>query len=92
MGCRDIIRDTYDGSLRMARSAVEALGHTRDQAERIIEVFNKSDRELMISTAEVYDPDVPIHENEALLSKFRETRDELESNLTEQIVEIMAER
>ena len=92
VGCRDIIRDTYDGSLRMARSAVEALGHTRDQAERIIEVFNKSDRELMISTAEVYDPDVPIHENEALLSKFRETRDELESNLTEQIVEIMAER
>ena len=29
-GCRDIVRETYDSSLRMARSSIEALGYNRD--------------------------------------------------------------
>ena len=91
-GCRDIIRDTYDSSLRMSRSAIEALGHSRDQAERIVEVFNKSDRNMMISAAEHYDPDVLTHENMAFLANIRETRDEVEAELTAQIVAIMAEK
>ena len=31
-GCRDIIRETYDSSLRMGRSAFEALGANTAQA------------------------------------------------------------
>ncbi|OUS04144.1 potassium transporter [Rhodobacterales bacterium 52_120_T64] len=91
-GCRDIVRDTYDGSLRMGRSAIEALGHSRDQAERIVKVFNDNDRHMMVSAAEHYDPDVPSHENTAYLAKVRETRNNVDADLTAQIVAIMAER
>ncbi len=90
-GCRDIIRDTYDSSLRMGRSAIEALGHSSDQAERIVEAFNESDRRIMITSAEHYDPAIPAHENEAYLAKVRESRGEWEDDLTAQIVAIMAE-
>lgn len=91
-GCRDIIRDTYDSSLRMGRSTIEALGHSRDQSERIVDAFNAFDRHTMLTAAEHYDPDIPAHENEVYLGKIRELRDELEDDLTAQIVAIMAEK
>ena len=91
-GCRDIIRDTYDSSLRMGRSAIEALGHSSDQANRIAGAFNENDRRIMLAAAEHYDPDVPTHQNEAYLAKIREARGEWESGLAAQIKDIMSER
>lgn len=91
-GCRDIVRDTYDSSLRMGRSAIEALGHSRDQAERMVDVFSEMDRNGMLIAAEHYDPAIPIHENEAYMTKFRHTRADREADLTAQMVAIMAER
>ncbi|MEC8042103.1 MAG: cation:proton antiporter [Pseudomonadota bacterium] len=38
-GSRDIIRETYDSSLRMGRSLFEALGIDRPIAEEMLEVF-----------------------------------------------------
>ena len=58
-GCRDIIRDTYDSSLRMGRSTIEALGFSSEQAERMVSVFSEMDRSSMLLAAEHYDPDVP---------------------------------
>ena len=40
VGCRDIVRETYDSSLRMGRSAFQALGATREQADKISTIFN----------------------------------------------------
>jgi CPA2 family monovalent cation:H+ antiporter-2 len=90
-GCRDIIRDTYDSSLRMGRSAIEALGHSRDQAERMVNAFSEMDRKSMLIAAEHYDPAIPIHENEAFMAKFRESRSDWEADLTSQLGAIMAE-
>lgn len=90
-GCRDIIRETYDSSLRMGRSAIEALGHSRDQAERMVDVFSDMDRKIMVTTAEQWDPAVPIHENEAYLAKFRDLRADWETELTSRLDAIMAE-
>ncbi|MFT5000503.1 MAG: CPA2 family monovalent cation:H+ antiporter-2 [Planctomycetota bacterium] len=90
-GCRDIIRDTYDSSLRMGRSAIEGLGYSPDQAERMVDVFNAQDRKGMLLTAEHHDPEVPAHENDALLAKFREVREEWEAELEAKMGGIMAE-
>jgi CPA2 family monovalent cation:H+ antiporter-2 len=90
-GCRDIIRDTYDSSLRMGRSAIEALGHSRDQADRMVDVFSDMDRKTMIMAAEHYDPAIPIHENEAFMAMFRDFRTDWEADLTSQMAAIMAE-
>ena len=71
-GCRDIIRETYDSSLRMGRSALEALGHPREEAEAMVEAFNRIDRESMVTLAQAYDPKVPVMENTEYIRRVRE--------------------
>lgn len=90
-GCRDIIRESYDSSLRMGRSAIEALGHTRDQAERMISAFNQKDRESMLIAAEHYDPNIPAHENETYTQQIRESRGDWEADLKARMKAIMEE-
>lgn len=90
-GCRDIIRDTYDSSLRMGRSAVMALGYSRDQAERMVSAFNELDKKIMVLAAEHYDPDIPIHENEAFTDNIRKSRADWEADFRARTEAIMAE-
>ena len=71
-GCRDIIRETYDSSLRMGRSALEALGLERDTAEQMIDIFNEMDRKAMIEVASTHVTGLAPHENEAYVEKVRE--------------------
>ncbi len=91
VGCRDIIRETYDSSLRMGRSAIEALGYSRDQSGRMVAVFNEMDRNSMLLSAEHYDPDIPTHENENYLAQIRARKGDWEAELTARIGAIMAE-
>ena len=53
-GCRDIIRETYDSSIRASRSTFEALGFSRDKATNIVSAFEDFDRETMIKMADAY--------------------------------------
>jgi len=92
LGCRDIIRETYDSSLRMGRSALEALDIERPQAEKMIDAFNARDREAMIAVADVYEIGVPIHENEAYVKKVRSLLSDWEAQLKKEMNEIMANR
>ncbi len=62
-GARDIIRETFDSSLRAGRSALEALGVHPYDAERQIRGYQINDREQMLNTASLYNPDIPAHEN-----------------------------
>lgn len=71
-GCRDIIRETFDSSLRMGRSAFEALGIEKDAAEEMKEIFNEYDRQNMIGVADVYRIGVPVHENDAYVERVFE--------------------
>ena len=80
-GCRDIIRESFDSSVRAGRSALEALGHHPFQAERSARDFIDRDRHAIVQLAEVYDPDVPIHENEAYVTRTMEIREEQEAEL-----------
>ncbi len=89
VGCRDIIRDTYDSSLRMGRSAFEALGATRAQADQISTVFNDNDREAMIEAAEHYDPDIPVLENEKFITSVRAMTSRRQEELGHQIAAIL---
>jgi CPA2 family monovalent cation:H+ antiporter-2 len=63
-GARDIIRDTFDSSVRAGRSALEALGVHPYDAERKVRGFLVNDREQMFELASSYDPGMPAHENE----------------------------
>ena len=71
-GCRDIIRDTFDSSVRAGRSALEALGVHPYDAERQVRGFVLNDKEQMFALASSYDPDIPPHENEEYVRRSRE--------------------
>ena len=92
MGCRDIIRETYDSSIRMGRSAFEALGATREQADRAAEEFSATDRQSMIELAGVYDLSVPAYENKPYVAKVREIQAEWGEPLRQRVTEILAAR
>ena len=77
-GARDIIRDTFDSSIRAGRSALEALGVHPYDAERQVRGYVLNDREQMYELASVYDPDVPAHENAEYVEKTKEYLDRYE--------------
>jgi len=81
VGCRDIVRETYDSSLRMGRSAFEALGITPERAALMAEQFNQRDRQGMIDTAELYRKDVPLSQNAPFLAKIKQLLAETENDL-----------
>ena len=80
-GCRDIIRETYDSSLRMGRSAYEALGHSRETSEAMLDAFNEMDRKGMLAAAEHHIPGVRGIDNEAFMKAFTDMRDDWEAEL-----------
>lgn len=89
-GCRDIIRETYDSSLRMGRSLFESLGHSRQTAEQIRDTFDEMDRKVMIEMAEHYDPNVLPTENEAYMTRVRAMADGWQKDLEAEIKAIIA--
>ena len=91
VGCRDIIRETYDSSLRIGRSALEALGMSRDKSAQVSDAFDAVDRKSMIQVAEHYEPDVPLAENAAMMARVNELRAGWKADLETQIKDILAE-
>ena len=90
-GCRDIIRETYDSSLRIGRSAFEAMGSPRDMAQMMIDEFHAEDQRNMVEVADVYDENIPAHENDAYVQKVRDMLDERLPELETRMKAIMAE-
>ncbi|MCF4099434.1 monovalent cation:proton antiporter-2 (CPA2) family protein [Maritalea mediterranea] len=80
-GCRDIIRETYDSSMRTARSSLEALGLDRNTAQHLVDEFDSFDRKTMIELAEHWQVEVPATENEQYMGRIRESLDHWEEQL-----------
>ena len=70
-GARDIIRESFDSSVRAGRSALEALGMHPFDAELQTRGFVALDQKQMRDLADVYDPDIPVHENEAYVERTK---------------------
>jgi CPA2 family monovalent cation:H+ antiporter-2 len=81
LGCRDIIRDTYDSSIRAGRSALEALGNSPRKADRLASKFEEMDRQAMIDLAHLHDINIPMHENAAYVAKATEILKQHEQEL-----------
>lgn len=77
-GCRDIIRETFDGGVRAGRSAMEALGMHPFEAQRRSKDFETRDRAALAALAEVYDAETPIQQNEAYVQRAKELMAEQE--------------
>jgi len=82
-GCRDIIRETFDSSVRTGRSALVALGLSHDEAEKVAHGYVDDDQNAMIVLASLYDPDIPNTENTEYIAKVKEVI-QLQDELLEQ--------
>ncbi len=80
-GCREIIRDTFDSSVRAGRSALQALGMHPYDAELFTRSFVNDDRTALVALAGLYDPDIPSAENEPYVEKAKELMAEQERAL-----------
>ena len=69
-GCRDVIRETYDSSIRTAQSTFEAIGHTADQAKHLAEVFDECDTKTMVDTAQAFIDSADPHSDDSPYSQL----------------------
>ncbi len=81
-GADDIVRETFDSAVRAARYSLEAFGIHPHEAEKIVTVFVEHDREGVRRLAALYDPEVPVFDNEPYMKLAREIQDELEKSLS----------
>lgn len=91
VGCRDIIRETYDSALRIGRSALEAMDIPRDKSEKLVDAFNDMDRRSMLEVADLHDPAIPPAENEAYVARLKEIRGPWQDELSEKMRKILTE-
>ncbi len=77
-GVREIIRDTFDSSVRMGRVVLENMGHSLEEASQLAEQFTETDRKQMRELADVYDPTVAAHKNPDYVKKVRELNQQWE--------------
>ncbi|SFT67958.1 monovalent cation:proton antiporter-2 (CPA2) family protein [Sedimentitalea nanhaiensis] len=77
-GANDIVRETFDGSLRAGRYVLENIGLSEFEADAAERTFYFHDRYAVRQLAEVWDPNIPATENEAYLARARELEKELE--------------
>lgn len=80
-GCRDIIRETFDSSLRTGRSVLEALGFDREHADQHIAHFRELDSRAMVEMAAHYRSDIPTAENQPYIDAIKKFVEEQSEEL-----------
>lgn len=70
-GCVEIIRETFDSSVRTGRSAMEVLGMHPFDAELIARKFAEDDRHILKEMAQTHDPKIPTSQNKAYIEKSK---------------------
>ena len=76
-GADDIVREVFDSSVRTGRYALEAMGLSRKEAQRRADLFVKHDMDAVRRLAQVWDPDIPIFENERYIAVAKQLREEV---------------
>ncbi|SMC93273.1 monovalent cation:proton antiporter-2 (CPA2) family protein [Primorskyibacter flagellatus] len=80
-GANDIVRETFDSSLRAGRYALENIGLTEYEASQVEKTFYAHDRYAVRELAKVWNPDTPSAENADYIKRTKELEKELEAAL-----------
>lgn len=84
----DILRETFDSSLRAGRYVLENMGFSEYEASKITSSYFRIDRAAMRDLARVWVPGTPVHENEAYVERAKQLDRDLESALMEELHEV----
>ena len=87
-GANDIVRETFDSSLRAGRYVLENTGFSEYEASRMSQTFFRVDRAAMRDLAELWVPGQPIHLNEPYIARAKQLDRDLETALIEDLDEV----
>lgn len=82
-GADEIVRETFDSSLRAGRYVLENLGLTSFEAGELERIFFRMDRANLRELAELWKPGVPLEENAEYIARTRDLNRQLETALIE---------
>ncbi len=71
-GASEIIRETFDASLRAGRYVIQKLGIPEDEAHNRTRGFYRFNRRATRELASLWDPEIPIHQNADYIKRMRE--------------------
>ena len=80
-GANDIVRETFDSSVRAGRYVLENSGFTEYEAAKVSQTYYKVDRAALRDLAELWVPGQPVHLNEAYVARARQLDADLETAL-----------
>ena len=83
-GASDIVRETFDSSVRAGRYVLENSGFTEYEAARVSQTYYKVDRAALRDLAELWVPGQPIHLNDAYVARARQLDTDMETALMEE--------
>ncbi|MBT3140955.1 potassium transporter [Phaeobacter gallaeciensis] len=80
-GANDIVRETFDSSLRAGRYVLENIGLSEYEAAGAEKTFYAHDRKTIRDLAQLWKPGVPASENPEYIARAQELEKELETAL-----------
>jgi monovalent cation:H+ antiporter-2, CPA2 family len=87
-GANDIVRETYDSSLRAGRYVLENTGFTEYEAAKLSQTFFRVERSALRDLAELWVPGQPVHLNEAYVARAKELDRDLQTALFDDLDEV----
>ncbi|MFT4150525.1 MAG: cation:proton antiporter [Paracoccaceae bacterium] len=87
-GANDIVRETFDSSLRAGRYVLENMGFTDYEAAKLSRTYFRVDRAALREMAELWVPGQPVHLNEAYIARARKLDRDMEEAMMDDLHEV----
>jgi len=87
-GANDIVRETFDSSIRAGRYVLENMGFSEYEASKVSQAYFRIDRAAMRDLAQVWVPGQPVHLNAAYIDRAKQLDRDLESALMDELHEV----
>ena len=84
-GANDIVRETFDASIRAGRYVLENMGFSDYEASKLSQAYFKVDRAAMRDLAELWIPGQPVTKNEPYIARARQLDRDLETSLINEL-------
>ena len=86
-GANDIVRETFDSSIRAGRYVLENMGFTEYEAAKLSQTYFKVDRAAMRDLASLWVPGQPVHLNDAYVERAKQLDRDIETALIDELYE-----
>jgi CPA2 family monovalent cation:H+ antiporter-2 len=87
-GASDIVRETFDSSLRAGRYVLENMGFSEYEASNLSKAYFHMDRAAMRDLAELWVPGQPVDQNPAYVERAKKLDRDLETALIQEIYDL----